>query len=407
MKKNRIEFKGSHGEKLAGLMELPDANANAFALFAHCFTCGKDIAAASRIARALTARGIAVMRFDFTGLGSSDGDFANTNFSSNVEDLVLAANYLRDNWRAPDLLIGHSLGGTAVLKAAEQIDEATGVVTIGSPADSGHVVKQFACDLETIQSRGEAEVSLAGRAFTIKKQFLDDINSHNMEHIRTLGKAILIMHSPVDNTVSIDQAETIYRAAKHPKSFVSLDTADHLLSNKLDAEYVAETIAAWAGRFTSRSELVTDNNLKPSPIVLRGEVRVTERNGFTQTIQTDEHHWYADEPISVGGSNLGPDPYEHLLAGLGACTSMTVRMYANRKKWKITELSIQLRHFRDHGQDCDRCDRDNPAIDVIERQIAIKGDLDEGQLQRLMEIADRCPVHRTLHGKIAIETTLV
>ncbi len=411
MKKNRIEFNGSQGEKLAGLLELPDGNATAFALFAHCFTCGKDIVAASRIARALTARGIAVMRFDFTGLGSSDGDFANTNFSSNVEDLVLAADYLRNNWRAPDLLIGHSLGGTAVLKAAQQISETTGVVTIGAPADSGHVAKQFACDLDAIESQGEAEVSLAGRPFTIKKQFLDDINSHNMEHISTLGKAVLIMHSPVDSTVSIDQAEKIYRAAKHPKSFVSLDKADHLLSNKLDAEYVAETIAAWAGRFTSSPELVADNalqsGLQAGSGIPRGQVRVTERNGFTQTVQTDDHHWHADEPVSVGGSNLGPDPYEHVLAGLGACTSMTVRMYANRKKWNITELSVQLKHFRDHGQDCDRCDQDNSAIDVIERQITIKGNLDEQQLQKLMDIADRCPVHRTLHGKIAIETTRV
>jgi len=410
MKKKRIEFEGSQGEKLAGLQELPDGNVTAYALFAHCFTCGKDIAAASRIARALTSRGIAVMRFDFTGLGSSDGDFANTNFSSNVEDLVLAANYLRDNWRAPDLLIGHSLGGTAVLKAAQQISETTGVVTIGAPADSSHVAKQFACDLKDIESQGEAEVSLAGRPFTIKRQFLDDINSHNMEHISTLDKAILIMHSPVDNTVSIDQAEKIYKAAKHPKSFVSLDKADHLLSNKRDAEYVAETIAAWASRFTSsperviRSTLQSESQLNDLP---RGEVRVTERNGFSQTVETDDHRWLADEPLSVGGNNLGPDPYEHVLAGLGACTSMTVRMYANRKKWTISELSVQLRHFRDHGRDCDRCDQDYPAIDVIERQITIKGDLEEHQIQRLMEIADRCPVHRTLSGKIAIETTLV
>jgi len=407
MKKNKVEFTGSSGEKLAGLLELPDGEISAFALFAHCFTCGKDIVAASRIARALTARSIAVMRFDFTGLGSSEGDFANSNFSSNVQDLVLAADYLRDSWKAPDLIIGHSLGGTAVLKAAQSVPEATGIVTIGAPADSHHVIKQFACDIDTIESEGEATVSLAGREFRIKKQFLDDVNSQNMAHIGKLGKALLIMHSPVDNTVLIDQAEKIYKAAKHPKSFISLDTADHLLSSATDAEYVAETIAAWARRFVA----------SPAPVDIiksdlpGGEVLAKELNAavnpFTQEVTSDDHRWLADEPLSVGGGNLGPDPYEHLLAALGTCTSMTVRMYANRKKWSLQNVSVQLKHYRQHGEDCANCDEENPRIDVIERQIALKGALDDDQKQRLMQIADRCPVHRTLHGKISVETRLV
>ncbi|MFT5111425.1 MAG: putative OsmC-like protein/alpha/beta superfamily hydrolase [Parasphingorhabdus sp.] len=403
MKKNRVEFTGSLGEKLTGLLELPDGEVRMYALFAHCFTCGKDIIAASRIARALTTRGIAVMRFDFTGLGSSDGDFANTNFSSNVEDLVLAADYLRDNWRAPDILIGHSLGGTAVLKAAGSIPESRGVVTIGAPAEAEHVIKQFAYDVDVITTEGQAQVSLAGRPFTIRKQFLDDVSSQGMDHISTLSKALLVMHSPVDATVSINQAEKIYRAAKHPKGFISLDTADHLLSNRDDAEYVATVISAWAGRFASGTNLVSQENSS----IPRGQVLVSERKGFTQDVTTDEHHWPADEPLSVGGSNLGPDPYEHLLAALGTCTSMTIRMYANRRKWPLSSVDVQVKHYREHGDDCTRCDEEHSQVDIINRRITLKGNLDEEQRNRLMEIADRCPVHRTLHGKLEIETQLI
>ena len=399
-RRSKIEF-NSHGHKLAGLLESPTGGVSHFALFAHCFTCGKDIAAASRIARALVAKGVAVMRFDFTGLGNSDGDFANTNFSSNVADLVAAADFMRQQYRAPALLVGHSLGGAAVLNAAHRIAECKAVVTIGAPADASHVSKQFACDLDKIAQQGEAEVLLAGRPFTIKKQFLDDIAQSDSAHIAALKPALLVMHSPLDDTVSIAQAEKIYTAAKHPKSFVSLDTADHLLSDKQDAEYVAETIAAWSSRYISEQPLVAQTQAH----VPAGQVLVTEKNAnFTRNVFSDSHYWLADEPSKVGGDNLGPDPYEHLLAALGTCTSMTVRMYANRKQWPLEDISVTLSHQRKHGKDCAECDEEHKQIDVLAREISFKGALSDEQRARLLEIADKCPVHKTLLSKIVITT---
>ncbi len=400
--RKKVEFTGSDNTKLAGLLELPDSQVNACVLFAHCFTCGKDIAAASRISRALVGKGFAVMRFDFTGLGGSDGDFSNTNFSSNIEDLVLAANFLRDEYLAPALVIGHSLGGAAVLRAAQQIPECVGVSTIGAPADADHVIKQFGTDLDQISEHGEAEVDLAGRKFRIKKQFVDDANNQSSYPIAELKRALLVFHSPRDAIVSIKEAEKIYRQAKHPKSFVSLDNADHMLSNKSDADYVAETITAWASRYISKP---VAEDKKPVTAVGKGEIRVTEKNHkFTQQIASDHHTWLADEPLEVGGDNLGPDPYEFLLAGLGACTSMTMRMYANRKKWPVKDIQVTLSHSRQHGEDCLHCDDDNSQVALINRVIKIEGELSEEQRARLLEIADRCPVHRTLHGKVVVET---
>lgn len=400
-RREKLSFTGHDGSTLAGLMELPEGEIKGHALFAHCFTCGKDIVAASRISRALAASGYAVLRFDFTGLGSSEGDFANTNFSSNVQDLIAAADYMRENLAAPDIIIGHSLGGTAVLKAAGDIDEVKGVVTIGAPADASHVAKQFGCDLDVIQERGEAEVDLAGRKFTIKKQFLDDIGDHSLEHVGKLRKALLVCHSPVDTIVSINEAEKIYRTAKHPKSFISLDTADHLLSKHTDANYVAGIIATWAEKYIRSA----DSAIEKRPSVAKGTIRVEERNHvFTQDVYSDSHSWLADEPTAVGGSNTGPDPYEHLLAGLGACTAMTLRMYASRKKWPLDHVAVDLEHGRSHGEDCEHCDDDHSQVDVITRNITLQGDLDDSQRKRLMEIADRCPVHKTLENKIVVET---
>ncbi len=400
MGKSKVTFTGSQGDQLAGLLEQPSTPPKAYVLFAHCFTCGKDIAAASRISRALVEYGFAVFRFDFTGLGSSDGDFSNTNFTSNVDDLVAAAKHLENEYQAPALLIGHSLGGTAVLNAAGKLGSVTGVVTIGSPAEADHVLHQFACDIDTIESQGEAEVTLAGRKFTIKKQFIDDLRDNTINNIATMKNALLVMHSPTDNVVSISNAEKIYIAAKHPKSFVSLDNADHLLSNKQDARYVADTIAAWALRYIS-----TETPEETKPAVQKGQVLVSEKDHvFTQDVYTQAHHWLADEPTSVGGGNHGPDPYAHLLAALGACTTMTMRMYANRKKWPVEHVSVELSHGREHGDDCAACDEQHPQIDVITRTITIEGDLTPEQKDRMMEIADRCPVHKTLHGKIDIRT---
>ncbi len=400
--KTKVVFDGSLGVKLAGLLEMPSQPPLAYALFAHCFTCGKDIAAASRISRELVAQGIAVFRFDFTGLGNSDGDFSNTNFTSNVQDLIAAAKHLEEHYESPSLLIGHSLGGTAVLNAAGKLNGVRGVVTIGSPAEADHVLHQFACDIDNIERDGQAEVTLAGRKFNIRKQFIDDLRSNSVQHLASLKSALLVMHSPTDNVVAIDNAEKIYVAAKHPKSFVSLDNADHLLSNKQDSKYVAATIAAWALRY------IPNTNTAPTaiPSVEKGHVIVSEKDKvFTQDIFTHSHHWLADEPATVGGANLGPDPYAHLLAALGACTSMTMRMYANRKKWPVDQVSVELSHNREHGEDCANCDEQHPQIDVINRTVTIEGDLTDEQRQRMIEIADRCPVHKTLHGKIDIRTT--
>jgi putative redox protein len=399
--RKKVEFGNANNEILSGLLEFPAQKPTAYALFAHCFTCGKDIAAASRIARALVARGFAVLRFDFTGLGNSDGDFANTNFSSNVQDLVAAADFLREQYAAPSLLIGHSLGGTAILKAAQDIPESRALVTIGSPADAGHVARQFACDMTTIEEQGQAEVNLAGRTFTIKKSFVDDLQEQNMQHVSSLRKALLIFHSPMDTTVSISEAEKLYRQAKHPKSFISLDQADHLLTNKTDSQYVADTIAAWASRYLEQPQArqVVDATLE------QGEVRVEDiKQSLSQAVTTDDHSWLADEPLQVGGDNLGPDPYEHLLAALGACTSMTLRMYARRKRWPLARVSVTLTHGRSHGEDCQHCDKENPQVDVIQRQLRIEGELDAEQRKRLLEIADRCPVHKTLHNKVVVNT---
>jgi len=400
-KRTKVQFTGSQGTALAGMLESPKAQPKAWVLFAHCFTCGKDIAAASRIARALVSLDYAVLRFDFTGLGNSDGDFANTNFSSNVQDLIKAAEFLREEYAPPALLIGHSLGGTAVLKAAHELPEVRGVVTIGSPANAAHVAKQFSCDIEHINAEGQAKVNLAGREFTIKKQFIDDIAENSNSHIGDIRKALLVMHSPVDTTVSINEAEHIYTQARHPKSFVSLDNADHLLTRKTDAEYAAQTIAAWSTRFLDQQDPPQNSHRA----VADGEVRVSELDHkFTQRIETNSHQWIADEPISVGGKNRGPDPYEHLLAALGSCTAMTMRMYAERKKWPLDDVVVTLSHTRDHGDDCARCSKEHPQIDVINRTINVAGNLSDEQRDRLLQIADKCPVHRTLHNKIEVRT---
>lgn len=398
--KNKVEFV-SNGVTLRGMLESPDQNVSNYALFAHCFTCGKDIAAASRIARALTEKGIAVLRFDFTGLGNSDGDFSNTNYSSNVEDLKAAADFLKLNYRAPSLLIGHSLGGAAVLFVAHQLPEVKAIATIGAPHEAQHVVHNFAADVDTINQEGQAEVTLGFRKFVIKKQFIDDV-AQSESKIGSLKKALLVMHSPMDSTVNIAEAEKIYKDAKHPKSFVSLDNADHLVSNKGDADYIATTIAAWASRYI---ELPTEERV--SKDVHKGHVYVEEKDHkFAQNVYSDSHHWLADEPTTVGGNNSGPDPYEHLLAALGTCTSMTIRMYANRKKWPLENIGINLYHERSYNKDCQQCDEAPQQIDYLNREITLEGDLDNEQREKLLEIADKCPVHKTLHEHLVVNTKL-
>jgi uncharacterized OsmC-like protein/fermentation-respiration switch protein FrsA (DUF1100 family) len=399
MPSERFEFSNSRGEKLAARLELPVGQPIAFALFAHCFTCGKDNLAAKRIAEALAARGVAVLRFDFTGLGASEGDFANTTFSSNVQDLIAAANHLREMYQPPAILIGHSLGGAAVLAAARDIPEVRAVATIAAPADPAHVTGLFREHVAAIHEQGEVEVALAGRPFRIRKQFLDDVAQHRLEeHVGALRKALLVLHSPTDDTVGVENASAIFLAAKHPKSFVSLSGADHLLSNRRDAIYVAEVIAAWSERYL---DMVPEPDELPIEGVLVGETR----NGkFEQQVIAGKHRYLADEPVSVGGNGSGPSPYEYLLAALGACTAMTIRLYADLKKIPLARVSVQLKHDKIHASDCAECETREGKIDRIEREIRLEGELTAEQRARMLEIADKCPVHRTLHSEIDIQT---
>jgi uncharacterized OsmC-like protein/pimeloyl-ACP methyl ester carboxylesterase len=399
----RFQFTGEGGHQLAASLELPERDPIAYALFAHCFTCGKDVLAAKRIAVALAAKGIAVLRFDFTGLGSSEGDFANSTFSSNVADLVRAADHLRETRMAPAILIGHSLGGAAILAAAVQIPEAKAVVTIAAPSDPVHVTGLFKDSIEDIRKHGKIEVSLAGRPFPITRQFLDDIAEHGlMAHVANLHKALLIMHSPTDDTVGIDNATRIFVTAKHPKSFVSLAGADHLLTGKRDAVYVADVIAAWAERYIDSvaPEQAADLGEAPRMVV----VRETRRSKFQQNVSIGPHRLLADEPLAAGGDDTGPGPYDFVLAGLGACTSMTMRLYADRKSLPLERTTVTLRHSRIHAEDCAECETKAGMLDQIDLVIAMEGNLDPEQRKRLMEIADKCPVHRTLTSEIRIVT---
>lgn len=402
---NRIEFEGGHGAKLAARLDLPDGKPRAFALFAHCFTCSKDLNATRRIAGALAAQGVAVLRFDFTGLGSSEGEFASTNFSTNIADLVRAADMLRDNYEAPSLLIGHSLGGAAVLVAAGQIPEVKAVVSIGAPSDASHVTHNFEADLDTITSKGKAEVTLGGRSFTIEKQFLDDLAGSSVtDHVAKLKKPLLIFHSPLDQTVGVDNAGEIFIAAKHPKSFISLDKADHLLTRPEDALFVANTIAAWASPYLPAGEM-------PDAETHTGvEVSETGNGKFQNSVRAGAHHLMADEPKSFGGDDTGPSPYDFLSIGLGACTNMTLRMYAERKGWDIGKVSVVVDHEKIHARDCETCDGETKAgsgkIDQFHRKISLRPGLDDETVAKLLEIADKCPVHKTLHSVSTVKTSI-
>jgi uncharacterized OsmC-like protein/pimeloyl-ACP methyl ester carboxylesterase len=403
MPNERFQFTGAGGQQLAASLDLPEREPLAYALFAHCFTCGKDGLAARHIATALAAKGIAVLRFDFTGIGSSEGDFANSTFSSNVADLVRAADHLRETRKAPAILIGHSLGGAAILAAAGQIPDAKAVVAIAAPSDPAHVTGLFKDRIEDIRKHGKIEVSLAGRPFPITRDFLDDIAEHGlMAHVTKLHKALLVMHSPTDDTVGIDNATRIFGAAKHPKSFVSLADANHLLTGKRDAAYVGDVIAAWAERYVDpvTQEPAADLGEAPRNVV----VRETRNSKFQQTVSIGPHQMLADEPVAAGGEDSGPGPYDYLLAGLGACTSMTMRMYADRKSLPLERVTVTLKHSKIYAEDCAECETKAGMLDQIDRTIAMEGTLDADQRQRLMEIADKCPVHRTLTSEIRILT---
>jgi putative redox protein len=405
MQFQKLSFKNSTGESLGARLDLPvDGEPVAYAVFAHCFTCSKNLNAVNHISRALTQKGIAVMRFDFTGIGESEGDFANTNFSSNVADLVAAADYLQASFAAPKILIGHSFGGAAVLQAAAQIPSSRAVATISAPADPAHVAHLLQSAKKTIEAEGKAEVVLAGRKFTIKKQFLDDLERPHMEEtIGNLKRALLLFHSPVDNIVSIENAAAIFQSAKHPKSFVSLDQADHLLTNENDALYVGSVLAAWAQKYIA----VTQPEAQQGEPADNHVVVRTGKTKYRTEIKANGHSLIADEPTTVGGGNTGPTPYDYLVAALGACTTITLRMYADRKEWPLEAIVARLAHQKIHAEDCEACQtKGNVKLDQIEREIELIGQLDEEQRQRLLQIANKCPVHRTLHSEIVVNTRL-
>jgi uncharacterized OsmC-like protein/alpha/beta superfamily hydrolase len=398
-----VSFPGAFGTTLAARLDSPAGPPLAYAIFAHCFTCSKESKAAATISAALAERGFAVLRFDFTGLGGSEGDFANTNFSSNADDLVAAADFLRREHAAPALLAGHSLGGTAVLAAAERIPEAAAVATLGSPFEPEHVLGLLREAVGRIESEGDAEVDVAGRSFRIRRQFLDDIRSRKIgAAVARLDKALMVMHSPRDAIVSIDNASRIFLAGRHPKSFVSLDPADHLLLNRADARYAGQLLAAWASRYAPAVREAEAPTARPGKVL----VRETREGKFANQVFVGPHVIRADEPVAAGGLDTGPGPYDLLCASLGACTSMTLRMYAELKGIPLERVSVELKHEKIHAADCAECETREGKIDRIERLVMLEGKLEPQQRQKLLEIADKCPVHRTLHSEILIRTEL-
>lgn len=399
MPSKKFRFENPQGDELAARLDLPEAESPcAFALFAHCFTCSKDLHAVGAISRALTRQDIAVLRFDFTGLGESEGEFSHTNFSSNVDDLVVAADFLEEQYEAPRILVGHSLGGAAVLQAAHRVDSVQAVSTIGAPYDPEHVTHHLEDAIEDIKTKGKARITLAGRTFTIRKQFLEDLAATRMEEtIRTLDRALLIFHSPIDQIVGVGNAARIFEAAKHPKSFISLDDADHLLTDRADAEYVGIVLGAWARKYVDATE-----DEKPS----EGQVVTRTGDSYRTDIQAGPHALVSDEPTDVGGDDTGPTPYDLLLAALGSCTGMTLRMYADRKEWPLEETVVRLAHEKIHAEDCEECQTEEGKVDRIEREIEVRGSLNADQRERLLEIANKCPVRRTLESEVSIQSSL-
>lgn len=402
MRSERITFTNAEGIELSGRLELPlNEKPLNFAIFAHCFTCSKDLRAVRNITLALCQKGFGVLRFDFTGLGQSGGDFENTNFTSNVNDIQAAADFLKDNFRAPDLLVGHSLGGTAVLMAGSKMEHVKAIATIGAPSDPEHVLNMLREDMEEIRKQGKATVTLAGREFKITSQFVEDVQEQaltkTLEEMR--NKSVLILHSPQDETVEVGNARQLYEILHHPKSFISLDGADHLLSDSSDSLYAGDVIAAWVQRYIAKEEkepLKTDEQI----------VALLDEGPFLTEILAGPHHLLADEPIAVGGSNLGPTPYEFIGSGLGACTAMTIKMYSDRKGWPLEEVKVHLSYDSNYLEDCEQCESEDRKIGKFERIVELRGDLDKDQRQRLLQIAEKCPVHKTLHQGVSIETRL-
>lgn len=398
-----IRFEGSLGHELSGVLETPIGRPRTCALFAHCFSCSKDLKAAYWISKELVERDIAVLRFDFTGIGASGGSFSKTTFTSNIGDLVQAAEAMREHVGAPTLLIGHSLGGAAVIKAAERIDEARAVATIGAPSETRYLAQTLLEQAPEVQEKGEAVLTLGGRKLRLGRELVDDLSQDHMsEAVRELGRALLILHSPGDETVGIEHARRMFESAQHPKSYVSLDGADHLLSRESDARYAAEVIASWATRYV-RDEATDESRDAPAPRE-EGEVVTSGPGvGFVTRVRAGRHKLMADEPVRVGGTDSGPTPYDYLLAGLGTCTNMTIRMYARKKNWPLEGVDVRLTHERVHAEDCAECETKEGRVHQVTKQVSVHGSaLTDEQRRRLVEIGDRCPVHRTLKSEIRI-----
>ncbi|MEO0583372.1 MAG: bifunctional alpha/beta hydrolase/OsmC family protein [Bacteroidota bacterium] len=400
MRSHRLTFPNRKGLQLSAVLDVPIGNKpRAYALFAHCFTCGKSLRAIRNISLSLTQAGFAVLRFDFAGIGESEGAFFETNFSTNVSDLLDAASFLEQAYKGPQLLVGHSLGGAAVLMAASVIDSVQAVATIGAPAEPEHVKHLFAAIEQRVRTEGEGQILIAGRPFVIKKHFLEDIESITLKDvIAQMKKPLLVMHSPQDNIVGIENASDIYHAAWHPKSYMSLDGADHLLSKKADSLYAGQVIGSWVSRYVDMEE--------ETPLLTEKQAVIRTGTTFTTEVRAGSHTFLADEPLSVGGDDLGPTPYDLLVAALGTCTGMTLRMYADRKGWDLQEVRVHLQHSKVYAEDQGEVESKKPMIDHIERVLELEGNLNEKQLLRLVEIADKCPVHRTLHNEIKVETRL-
>lgn len=405
MKRTKLKIENNKGLALQAYLELPaNQKPNRYAIFAHCFTCTSSLSAVKNISRALTNYGFGVVRFDFTGLGQSEGAFADSHFSANVEDLISVSDYMQSQYEAPSLLIGHSLGGAAVLSAASQLDQVKAVATIGAPATVGHVKHLFSHGIEEAKQQGDVEVNIGGRPFRINPEFVADFDKTDLpEIVKDLRKPLLILHSPIDTIVGIKNAEQLYHQAHHPKSFVTLDNADHLLTNPNDSHYAGNVIGTWVQRYFEPQE---NAMLETQGEQLVGHLNMAEDN-FTTSIQTKTHHMVADEPVSVGGDDFGPSPYEYLNAGLAACTAMTLKMYAQRKKWDLQEVFVYVSHSKKHSDEL-KVDTETPGyLDHISKKLKFVGRLDASQKQRLKEIASRCPVHKTIASEVVFNTIIL
>lgn len=402
MPTEKITIATEAGHALEGSIELPTGLVRGAALFAHCFTCTKQSKAAVSVARALANEGIACLRFDFTGLGGSEGDFGRAGFATDVADLVAAAETLLDRFAQPILLVGHSLGGAAVLAAANDLrsEKVAAIATIGAPSDVPHVLQRIDGDIEAIRKEGEGEVTIGGRDFALSRDFLEKVeNTDLLEEVGRLKRPLLFLHSPTDDVVGIENASALFGAAKHPKSFVSLEGADHLLLEQADAQFAASVIAAWASRYIPMRE--------DWPMPDQGVVIKTGHGKFGTEVHTKTHRFIADEPKSYGGDDSGPTPYDLLNAALGTCTAMTMKMYADKKGWPLEGVTVQVTHERNHRDECDHVEamKEGRQMQALNRRIELHGDaLDEGQRRKIVEIADKCPVHRTLEGDLHVHT---